>query len=786
MATATRARTLWSCAALLVGVVATLAADRPDDASAGPAAPFVPVTCWSENFDGVTASALPVGWATVKLSGATNPWGTVATTADTPPNRAVTGNPSVISDNYLLSPFITIPPGASTLAFRNSYNTEANFDGGVLEISISAGAYADIISAGGSFVGGGYNATIGGSSGSPITGRQAWSGNSGGFITTTVNLPPSAANQTVRLRWRMASDASTGGTGWSIDTATIAADTCGAGPGPGSFSKVFPEDTGGIGTPGANIVQPHNLTLQWAASSGATSYEYCIFTGNESQCLANSPNWINTGTNTSAPVTNLTPSVQYWWHVRANGPGGTTYSNNSTSIFPSGYWRFNSAPPLPGPITRLLPLSGATNRPRSLALTWSGGSGSSSQQYCIDTIDDGTCNTSWVTAQNQTATFTALNPSTTYWWHIRANNNAGTTYAGGDPSAFIPFTTAPASKLPFVDFDGDGLGDVFTQDLPTGVFSLQRYQQGGGFLENTGNQGVQVYSQTMKYDTDARTDVGRFNVNTGDWRLWMNSYPSPPYFSQANTFGSWWTGWQRHVMDLNGDTNTDFFLYDPATGFWFQCVPTGCHQGGWNPGWEVYPARLNNDAIGDVFLFNRQTGRWFWALGTGAGSYSFTYPVTETWFSGWQIYPGDFNGDGLTDFLLHDPNTGTYFVAFTGASGFTYGQGGWSLGWTPIIADLNGDGKDDVFRHDSSTGNWTWMIGDGAGAFTKSGNMGTWSLGWQIYPTDFDGDGKADFFLYHSGSGVWYQARNSGPGTFAYTNGFWKAGLMISSGTIGR
>ena len=36
---------------------------------------------------------------------------------------------------------------------------------------------------------GGYNRTISTDRGSPIAGRQAWSGNSQGFITTVVNLP---------------------------------------------------------------------------------------------------------------------------------------------------------------------------------------------------------------------------------------------------------------------------------------------------------------------------------------------------------------------------------------------------------------------------------------------------------------------------------------------------------------------------------------------------------------------------------------------------------------------
>src|SRR5206468_407147 len=93
------------------------------------------------------------------------------------------------------------------------------FDGGVLEVSLDGGStLQDILAVGGSFAIGGYNRTISTDRGSPIAGRPAWSGNSEGFITTTVNLPflPS-----VVLRWRMASDTSGSNEGWRVDTVNL-------------------------------------------------------------------------------------------------------------------------------------------------------------------------------------------------------------------------------------------------------------------------------------------------------------------------------------------------------------------------------------------------------------------------------------------------------------------------------------------------------------------------------------------------------------------------------------
>ena len=189
----------------------------------------------TENFDGVTAPALPGGWTTARAgTGATPPlWVTSTTASDTAPNSAFSNGSATAGENSLTSPITAIPnaPGFGTnpgvrLSFKNSYNFEANFDGGVLEISINGGAFQDIVAAGGSFIEGGYSGAIGVTD-SVLTGRQAWTGSSGGFITTTVVLPPTSYGQNAQLRWRTAFDTGTNPTGGGlrIDTISIFAAT---------------------------------------------------------------------------------------------------------------------------------------------------------------------------------------------------------------------------------------------------------------------------------------------------------------------------------------------------------------------------------------------------------------------------------------------------------------------------------------------------------------------------------------------------------------------------------
>ena len=184
------------------------------------------ITILNEKFDSVVPPTLPVGWTSTN---AIDPDGVLwqssnvglpSPPADSIPNAAWVNDPPAVSDKYFDSPGISATESNFVrLTFRHNFNLQSGFDGGVLEIKAFNGQFVDILSVGGSFQAGGYNATIATGTGSPIAGRQAWSGTSGGFITTTVNLPPELQNAV--LRWRMASDNSGSGEGWRVDTINV-------------------------------------------------------------------------------------------------------------------------------------------------------------------------------------------------------------------------------------------------------------------------------------------------------------------------------------------------------------------------------------------------------------------------------------------------------------------------------------------------------------------------------------------------------------------------------------
>jgi len=194
------------------------------------------ITCdWTnliqQNFDAGAPTALPADWVT-ESDGVQGPWTIQSGVSDTPTNAAFAANPAQIGNSFLVSPTVTLPEGQTTLFFRHSFGfeavTQAAYDGGVLEIKIGTNSFVDITNAGGVFLAGGYNRVISANFNSPIAGRGAWSGNSGGFITTLVSLPPLAANQTMQLRWRCATDDGNGSAvvGWYVDSIILSNRTC--------------------------------------------------------------------------------------------------------------------------------------------------------------------------------------------------------------------------------------------------------------------------------------------------------------------------------------------------------------------------------------------------------------------------------------------------------------------------------------------------------------------------------------------------------------------------------
>jgi hypothetical protein len=77
--------------------------------------------------------------------------------------------------------------------------------------------------------------------------------------------------------------------------------------------------------------QKTTLTLSWAASSNATSYEYCI-----AKTAATCTTWKSSGAARTATISGLAKNTVYYWQIRAKNSAGTTLSSTT-------HWKFTTS-----------------------------------------------------------------------------------------------------------------------------------------------------------------------------------------------------------------------------------------------------------------------------------------------------------------------------------------------------------------------------------------------------------------------------------------------------------
>ncbi len=230
-------RFLALAAALCVPVAVLAHNNTPPTLTSTPAS-----ACIAQNFDGTSAPTLPSGWTSTVATGAA----TTLPGATRSVGYADTGSNAVWLDDYndyadvsLYSPVYGVAHtvGLPYVTFRHSFvlwSPDASalnngaYNGAVLEVSVNGGAFADLLSAGGSFFNGGYNSQLDSGSDNPIAqpplmvNRAVWSGDSKGYMTTTVLVPAASYGGTVQFRWRLGTEGGSRSydthSGWWIDT----------------------------------------------------------------------------------------------------------------------------------------------------------------------------------------------------------------------------------------------------------------------------------------------------------------------------------------------------------------------------------------------------------------------------------------------------------------------------------------------------------------------------------------------------------------------------------------
>ena len=236
----------------------------------------------------------------------------------------------------------------------------------------------------------------------------------------TVGLPTSLTLPTLAdgtYYWQVRNTAAgnteaNSGTWWSFAVGAV------------SFSKVAPTSgTGGLSSP---------VALTWSQLAGATSYQVCIDSTNNSSCDSS---WVSLGNVTSYPA--RLGVGTYYWQVRGY-TGSYIVANGGTE------WAFTVTVGSTAAYLKVQPVNGTTGVTSPVSFAWTSMVGAIAYDVCIDQSNDDSCNTSWVSVGGATSYQLSALADGTYYWQVRAQ----TSRTMADSDAWSSFTVGGVAPPP--------------------------------------------------------------------------------------------------------------------------------------------------------------------------------------------------------------------------------------------------------------------------------------------------------------------------------------------------
>ena len=243
------------------------------------------------------------------------------------------------------------------------------------------------------------------------------------------------------------------------------------------------------------------------------------------------------------------------------------------------------------------------------------------------------------------------------------------------------------------------------------------------------------------FDGDSRTDVSVFRPSTGVWYLQR----SQDGFTAAQ-FGL--STDQITPADFTGDGRSDIAVWRPSNGVWYvlRSEDSTFYATSFGTNGDI-PAPGDYDADGkaDLAVYRPNQGIWY-LLKSSDGFEATRFGIAED-----RPTVGDFDGDGKSDIAVFRPSTGIWYRLNSSTGSFYAAQFGLSDDRI-VPADYTGDGKADIAVWRPSNGVWYVLRSENgtyyADAFGSTGDLPT--------PGDYDGDSRVDLAVYRPATGIWY------------------------------
>lgn len=481
-----------------------------------------------------------------------------------------------------------------------------------------------------------------------------------------------------------------------------------------------------------------------------------------------------------------TPSSNLWSGAASDA---SITSISASAMVMTATLSYSAPTSPPGAFSKSAPANGASGQPTALTISWGASSGATLYEYCYDTSNDNACST-WVSAgTGVSAVLSSLSSSTTYYWHVRATNGTGTTYANGSTTAFWSVTTAATGPA------------AFSKSSP---FNGAAGASGNPMLSWGSSSGATSYEFCLDTTNDNACSTSWTPMGTGT-AVTIVAAPGTTYHWQVRATGTggstlanngaWWsfrtaggTPPPLSPNDFNGDGKVDL-LFEHQDGSLYAWYMNGPQRlgGGFlsqspvDPNLGVVGVRdFTGDGKPDLLLQHQQTGTVvLHAMNGTAKVGEQVIPIAPG--TPWRVVAtGDFNADGFADIVWQHAGAGQFFVWFLTASGGVVGYAGpggtfagdylrnpdtsiVTLGPTTLrvvgSGDANGDGKPDLFTEDDATGALgAWLLDGTLRTSTTPLAPAAVDAAWRIRAVaDYDGNGTPDFVWQHITTGALYQ-----------------------------